>query len=709
MRHSTRNFRPALERLEERALLSAAPALAYVQTNLVSNIQGKALITDPKLVNPWDINFPQQNGLNPPIFVADQGAGLATSYQISSDGSQVIESSSPVTIPTSGSSEPSGPTGVVQNTDSQGFFIPGPEKGTPAVSASYIFDTLQGAIGGFAVNNPDTGPAQNTGPVQITDQAQIMVPNSSTGSTGAEYTGLATGIVNGQDFIYAANEGTTPGIQVFNSSFGPSGEGIDPTDFTGNFTDLSLSAAGFMPYGVRDLSLGAGGKQDAYLFVTYRSPNFQGGAIAVFTNSGMLMEQINNISGNLQSPWGLAYIGQNLFGDVGGDLLVGNFSSGQIDAYAVTANQSPNTPIGQFLGPLLNANGTPLTIPGLQSVHFGPGLGDSGFHVALLFTADSSIPLANAGGNGNISLYGMITPNITTVETPRPPAVLGADGSLSLLYPGGKQLLSPPGAIAAVSAVTDASGGTDVYVITTAGHTLWEHTSAGWAETSAGYFQQISAATNSAGNAVVFGILGAGAGPYANSLWEDSSLNPGGWAMLSPGGTILSISAGLNDDVYAITVAGNTLWEHTQAGWAELSSGSFQSISAGLNDTGQAVVYAVAAGGSLWEQNPSNGVGLNIGWQMLSPLGAILSITAGGPGEVFAITAAGPNNLWEHSDSGWSQLSLGTFASVSAPQYPTPSDVVFAVLSNGSFWEYDTGLSDPWLELLASGAASSSA
>ena len=556
MRHSTRYFRPALERLEERTLLSAAPALAYVQTNLVSNIQGMAQITDPNLVNPWDINFPQQNGLNPPIFVADQGAGFATSYQISptADGSQVIESSLPLTIPPSGSSEPSGPTGVVQNTDSEAFMIPGPDG---PVSASYIFATLQGAIGGFAVNDPDAGPAQGAGLVQITDPAQIMV---KPGSTGAEYTGLATGIVNGQGFIYAANEGTTPGIEVFNSSFGPSGEGIDPTDFTGNFTDSSLSAAGFIPYGVRDLSLGTGGKQDAYLFVTYRSPNFQGGAIAVFNNSGMLMEQINNISGNLQSPWGLAYIGQNLFGDVGGDLLVGNFSSGQIDAYVVTANQSPNTPIGQFLGPLLNANGTPLAIPGLQSVHFGPGLGDSKSHVALLFTADGSIPLANAGGNGNVSLYGMITPNITTVETPRPPAVLGADGSLSLLYPGGQQLLSPAGTIAAVSAVTDAAGGTDVYAITTAGNTLWERTSAGWAEISAGHFQQISAATNSAGNAVVFGVLGAGAGPNANSLWEDSSLNPGGWAMLSPGGTILSISAGLNDDVYAVTVAGDALW-----------------------------------------------------------------------------------------------------------------------------------------------------
>ncbi len=680
--------------------MSAAPALAYVQTNLVSNIQGMAQITDSNLVNPGAINFPQQNGLNPPIFVADQGAGMATSYQISSDGSQVIESSSPVTIPTSGSSEPSSPTGLVQNTDGQGFMIPGPDG---LVSASYIFDTLQGAIGGFAVNNPDTGPAQGTGPVQITDPAQIVVNNSS---TGAEYTGLAAGLVqdnagNWQNYIYAANEGTSPGIQVFDSSFNklslPNKNGTYPDGFTGNFTlPPGTLPAGFVPYGVHDLSLGAvGNKQAADLFVTYRGPNLQGGAVAVFTNSGTFLGQIDDTEGNLQSPWGLAYIGQNLFGDAGGDLLVGN-SSGQIDAYQVNLSQSE--PVGQFLGPLLNANGTPLTIPGLRTIHFGPGLGDSGFHAALLFTA----------GNGDLSLYGMITPNITTVETPRPPAVLGADGSLSLLYPAGMQLLSPAGAIAAVSAVTDASHGTDVYVITTAGHTLWEHKSAGWAEISGGYFQQISAATNSAGNAVVFGILGAGAGPYANSLWEDSSLNPGGWAMLSPGGTIRSISAGLNDDVYAITVAGDALWEHTPAGWAELSSGSFQSISAGLNDTGQAVVYAVAAGGSLWEQNPSNGVGLNIGWQMLSPSGTILSVTAGGPGEVFAITAAGPNNLWEHSDSGWSQLSVGMFASISAPQYATGSDEVFAVLSNGSFWEYDTGLSDPWLELLASGAAASS-
>jgi hypothetical protein len=71
---------PSCELLEERALFSAAPILGYVQTNLVSNTPGMALITDPRLVDPWDVNFPQEPGVYPPVVVADQGVGVATSY-----------------------------------------------------------------------------------------------------------------------------------------------------------------------------------------------------------------------------------------------------------------------------------------------------------------------------------------------------------------------------------------------------------------------------------------------------------------------------------------------------------------------------------------------------------------------------------------------------------------------------------------------------
>ncbi len=49
-----------------------------------------------------------------------------------------------MTIPTVGSSEPSGPTGVVQNPHPNEFLIPGTD-----IPTTYIFDTLQGTIVGI--------------------------------------------------------------------------------------------------------------------------------------------------------------------------------------------------------------------------------------------------------------------------------------------------------------------------------------------------------------------------------------------------------------------------------------------------------------------------------------------------------------------------------------------------------------------------------
>jgi hypothetical protein len=232
----------------------------------------------------------------------------------------------------------------------------------------------------------------------------------------------------------AANEGAKPGIQVFDSSFKPvqlpNGNGKGDPNFTGNFTLPAGSLpAGFMPYGVRDLSLGDHQPDAHVLFVTYRGPKFQGGAVAVFTNGGTFLGLIDSdtTTGNLQSPWGLAYIGQGLFGDVGGDLLVGNFSSGQIDAYSVTL--SPTQASGQFQEQLLNANNATLTIPGLRSIHFGPGLGDSGgTHVGLLFTA---------GGNGNPSLYGEITPAAYPIPAPPTPPTPPPRGGNGYGHPSG--------------------------------------------------------------------------------------------------------------------------------------------------------------------------------------------------------------------------------------------------------------------------------
>jgi uncharacterized protein (TIGR03118 family) len=200
----------------------------------------------------------------------------------------------------------------------------------------------------------------------------IMVNNSST----AEYTGLAAGNIGSQDYIYAANDIASPGIEVYNGSFDR------VTLAGGNFVDPELPK-GFMPYGVHDLG--------NHLYVTYRGPEWQGGAVAEFFNDGRFMRQIasNGASGPLQSPWGAAE-----FSKTSKDLFVGNFSSGQIDRY----NQA-----GVFKGMLRDSNGNPLTIPGLRTIHFGPGLGASGHtKIALLFTAGPH--------NGKDGLYGMITP-----------------------------------------------------------------------------------------------------------------------------------------------------------------------------------------------------------------------------------------------------------------------------------------------------------
>jgi hypothetical protein len=48
----------------------------YRQTNLVSDIPGRAQLTDPNLVNPWGLAA----GPTTPLWVADNGTGVATLY-----------------------------------------------------------------------------------------------------------------------------------------------------------------------------------------------------------------------------------------------------------------------------------------------------------------------------------------------------------------------------------------------------------------------------------------------------------------------------------------------------------------------------------------------------------------------------------------------------------------------------------------------------
>jgi len=84
--------------------------------------------------------------------------------------------------------------------------------------------------------------------------------------------------------------------------------------------------------------------------------------------------------GQLNAPWGLP-LAPASFGEFGGDLLVGNFGDGQINAY------EPQ-PDGSFerVGGLRDDSGRQISIDGLWALEFGNGAA-AGPKENLFFTA----------------------------------------------------------------------------------------------------------------------------------------------------------------------------------------------------------------------------------------------------------------------------------------------------------------------------------
>jgi uncharacterized protein (TIGR03118 family) len=311
----------------------AGQSLAYVQTNLVSNIPGLAAIADPELVNPWGMSESPMS----PFWTSNQGTNTATLYSVT--GSTTVSKvninppSGFVAIPQTAPPAPQGPTGQVNNTNTASFQL---TPGTASTSARFIFADLNGTISGWA-----GGPSST---VKVT-------------TPGAVYTGLA--INSAQTRIYAAQAG---GIDVFDSSFAPVTLSGTP------FTDPAAVAAGLVPFNVQNI----GGK----IYVTYAPaggrPNQIGttaghGAVAIFDEDGALVQNLI-IGSQLAAPWGIA-LAPAAFGQFGGDLLVGNFSfvASEINAF------DPAT--GAFEGTIPIDVGVGHTPGGLWGFMFGNGMG----------------------------------------------------------------------------------------------------------------------------------------------------------------------------------------------------------------------------------------------------------------------------------------------------------------------------------------------
>jgi uncharacterized protein (TIGR03118 family) len=120
--------------------VAALPAAAqYHLVRLVSNQAGVARNQDPNLVNAWGLAY----GPTGPFWISDNGTGLSTLY----NGMGVTQSLV-VTIPTASGQGTGSPTGIVFNSTTD-FVV---SQNGLSGAASFLFDTLDGTISGWAPN-----------------------------------------------------------------------------------------------------------------------------------------------------------------------------------------------------------------------------------------------------------------------------------------------------------------------------------------------------------------------------------------------------------------------------------------------------------------------------------------------------------------------------------------------------------------------------
>ena len=314
---------------------AAQTAGTYAVTNLISDGFVTAPITDPHFINPWGVT-------NATFWISAQGSGL--SYVISAAnatnppqplGPPPSPFAFTVTVPaaTGGTTATGSPTGAVSIGANTGFVLPNGTK------ASFLFASLDGIITGW------NGKLGTTGSI-----AQVAINNSA---AGAVYTGLALATNTNGTYLLAANFGKAATIEVYDSTYAVA-------KLAGSFTDPTLPA-NYVPYSIHTIG--------TQVFVAYALRGTAGPTIApgngmvnVFDTSGNFVAHAITPGGNLNAPWGVA-IAPTAFGPFGGDLLVGNFGDGIINAY------DPKT--FAFLGQLADGTGKTLTYASLWELFVG--------------------------------------------------------------------------------------------------------------------------------------------------------------------------------------------------------------------------------------------------------------------------------------------------------------------------------------------------
>src|ERR1700722_976262 len=351
---------------------------SYKQTNLVSDTQGLAPVIDPNLVNPWGICIIPGD----PFWIADNAspAGVTSLYNTAGavQGAFTI-------APPAGSTNPATPTGCVGNS-AGGFSLGGG-------SSLFIFDTEDGTISGW------TGGASSI----------LAVDNSTkpAAATGAVYKGLAL-VTNGTGTFLLATNFRSGQVEIYDTTFKQT-QVLGP----GAFNDPAPPAVpagsgspGYAPFGVHVLTV----NNTSMIVVTYALQDMAmhdplkiagSGFVDLFSASGTMIRRITSDS-HLNAPWGVV-VPPAGFGSLAGDLLVGNFGDGAINAY--------NFSTGAFVDQIKDSGGAAIVNASLWDMVFGTGGAQTGDPNTMYITAGLA--------NEMHGLFAAITANAS------PPAATG--------------------------------------------------------------------------------------------------------------------------------------------------------------------------------------------------------------------------------------------------------------------------------------------
>jgi len=308
-----------------------APSGAYAVRRLVADEPGRAIRTDRALVNAWGIAASPTG----PWWTSNEAKSSSTLY--SGEGRKQL-----LTVTVDG-----GPTGVVFY-GGKGFLVTAGRVSDPA---RFIYACEDGMLRAWTP----------TVPTGWSTRAEVVVDEAAEAA-------VFRGVALAGDRVYATDFHNAR-VDVYDRRW-------RRIRRRGAFVDRRIPEW-YAPFGIQAIG--------GHLFVTFvwRAPVDgndapTGGYVDEFDLGGRLLARVAH-RGALNAPWGVA-LAPRSFGRFGGDLLVGNFGDGRINAYRRTRAGWEHD------GVLRDAHGKPIVLNGLWGIAFGNG-GAAGPDDTLFFAS----------------------------------------------------------------------------------------------------------------------------------------------------------------------------------------------------------------------------------------------------------------------------------------------------------------------------------